>query len=202
MVDVLRSVAVRVFEQCGQYYGDRHCLATTQQLLTVVLTIYCELPAPAHHAAPHHNVYCLPSHYNPDNSQGMVFENPRTDSASHFLPFAEISISFQKGTSGVFISHSGICSPAHNGRSMFHEQCQCVMIPAFKVVTRDQMVTPMLFCALFQNPSVTNFIQIKSVMDDFICRTVTNLHLVCHFIDTHSSVVKISTQFPSAISVD
>jgi hypothetical protein len=42
----------------------------------------------------------------------------------------------------------------------------------------------------FQNPYCTNFWEVKSVMDDSISRTMTNLQLVCHFVDSQPSVVK------------
>lgn len=39
-------------------------------------------------------------------------------------------------------------------------------------------------------PSCTNLMELKSVVDDFIGRTVTNMQLGCHFINRHPSVVK------------
>jgi hypothetical protein len=46
-------VAAGVFEQFGQQYGDGHCPATTQDLLTVALGIYSEVLASVCHAVSH-----------------------------------------------------------------------------------------------------------------------------------------------------
>jgi hypothetical protein len=48
----------------------------------------------------------------------------------------------------------------------------------------------MLFCDLFWNPSWTNFMEMKSVMDNVLARTISNLQLPVQFIDGHPSVVK------------
>jgi hypothetical protein len=65
-----------------------------------------------------------------------------------------------------------------------------LMILAQKVVTDVQMVLPVLFYELFWNGFCTNFMEVKSVMDDFIDRTLTDLQLFCHFINSHPSVVE------------
>jgi hypothetical protein len=49
------------------------------------------------------------------------------------------------------------------------------MIPFQKAVTYVLMVIPVLFCELFWNPLCTNFVEVKSVLDNFISRTVTDL---------------------------
>ena len=41
---------------------------------------------------------------------------------------------------------------------------------------------------LFWDPSCTDFMKAKSVVDDFVCRTMTNLQTICHFINSQSSV--------------
>jgi hypothetical protein len=46
-------------------------------------------------------------------------------------------------------------------------------------------VMPVRFCKLFWNPPCTNFMEAKSVVDDFTGRTITNLQLVCHLINIH-----------------
>jgi len=48
---------------------------------------------------------------------------------------------------------------------------------------------PILFHELFQDTCSANQMQVKSVID-FMGRTMTNLELVCHFIDSCPSVVK------------
>lgn len=64
------------------------------------------------------------------------------------------------------------------------------MIVALKAGTEIQTVISVLFHQLFGDPSCTHFVDMKSVMDDFISRTVTNLQLVRHFIISHPSVVE------------
>jgi len=39
-------------------------------------------------------------------------------------------------------------------------------------------------CELFWYPPCTNFTKAKSIVDDFISRTVTNLQPICHFINS------------------
>jgi len=63
-----------------------------------------------------------------------------------------------------------------------------LIILAEKVVTDVHTVTPMLFHELFWNPTCTEFMEVKSVTEDSIHRTVTNLQLVFHF-NSHPSVV-------------
>jgi len=46
----------------------------------------------------------------------------------------------------------------------------------------------MQHCELFWDPSCTNFMKAKSIVDDFIGRTMTNLQTICHFINSQSSV--------------
>ena len=45
----------------------------------------------------------------------------------------------------------------------------------------------MQHCEFFWDPSCTNFMQAKSILDDFIGRTMTNLQTICHFINSQSS---------------
>jgi len=52
------------------------------------------------------------------------------------------------------------------------------------------MVMPILFHELFWNPSCTDFMEVKFVLDDFIHRNMTNLQLVCHFTDSHPATVE------------
>jgi hypothetical protein len=39
-------------------------------------------------------------------------------------------------------------------------------------------------CELFWNPSCTNFMKAKFIVDDFLGRTMTNLQAICHFINS------------------
>jgi len=41
---------------------------------------------------------------------------------------------------------------------------------------------------LFWDPSCTNIMKAKSIVDDFIGRTMPNLQTICHFINSQSSV--------------
>jgi hypothetical protein len=52
------------------------------------------------------------------------------------------------------------------------------------------MIMPVLLNHMFQNLSSTNYMEVQSVMGDFIGRIVTNLQLVCHFIDSCHSLVE------------
>jgi hypothetical protein len=57
-------------------------------------------------------------------------------------------------------------------------------------VTDAQTVTPVLFRELFWSLPCASFTEMKPPEDDFIGRTVTNLQLFCHFIDSHPPVVE------------
>jgi len=46
----------------------------------------------------------------------------------------------------------------------------------------------MQHCELFWGPSCTNFMKVTSIVDDFIGRTMTNLQMICHFINSQSVV--------------
>ena len=46
----------------------------------------------------------------------------------------------------------------------------------------------MQHCELFWDPSCINFMKAKSIVDDFIGRTMINLQTICHFINSQSSV--------------
>jgi hypothetical protein len=65
-----------------------------------------------------------------------------------------------------------------------------LIIPIEKAARDLQTVTPVLFHELFWNQPCTNITEAKSVMDDFIDRTVTNLQLVCQFIDNQFPTVE------------
>jgi hypothetical protein len=71
------------------------------------------------------------------------------------------------------------------GKNAMQKGITYPMILAQKMVTH----VPVLFHELFWNPFYTNFMEMKSVMDDFIGRIVTNLQLFCHF-DSLPSVVE------------
>jgi hypothetical protein len=47
----------------------------------------------------------------------------------------------------------------------------------------------MLFYELFRNPSCTHYVEVKSIVDDFIGRIVTDLQLVVHIVRHASHVV-------------
>jgi hypothetical protein len=53
---------------------------------------------------------------------------------------------------------------------------------------------------LFWNPPCTNFTEVTFVAEDFIGRTMTDPHLVCHFVDSHPT--STCSVFPSLVSVD
>jgi len=62
-------------------------------------------------------------------------------------------------------------------------------IIAIKILLADvQARLFMQHCELFWDPSCTNFMKAKSIVDDFIGRTMTNLQMICHFINSQSSV--------------
>jgi hypothetical protein len=45
-------------------------------------------------------------------------------------------------------------------------------------------------CGLFWNPSCTNFLKHKSVLDDSMSGTVTDTQKMHHFIDSHLSIIQ------------
>jgi hypothetical protein len=49
------------------------------------------------------------------------------------------------------------------------------MIPGQKAITDVQLLTPMLPHEWFWNPPCTNYIEVKSVVDYFTGKTMTNL---------------------------
>jgi hypothetical protein len=79
-------------------------------------------------------------------------------------------------TDSCFLNHDNV---TQNGITF-------LMIPVLKKGTDAQMVMPMLFW----NPPCRQHIDVKSVGDDFIGRTMTNLQLVFHFINSQSAVIK------------
>jgi len=61
-------------------------------------------------------------------------------------------------------------------------------IMAIKILLADvQARLFMQHYELFWYPSCTDFIKAKSIVDDFIGRTMTNLQTTCHFINSPSS---------------
>jgi len=60
-------------------------------------------------------------------------------------------------------------------------------IIAIQMLAHVQVRQFMQHCELFWEPSCTNFMKAKSVVDDFIGRTMTNLQMICHFINSQSS---------------
>jgi hypothetical protein len=55
-----------------------------------------------------------------------------------------------------------------------------------KAVTDVQTVMLMLFHNLLWTPHYANFMEVASLVGDFIGRTMPNQQLFCHFIDSHS----------------
>jgi len=63
----------------------------------------------------------------------------------------------------------------------------------------------MQHCELFWDPSCTNFMKAKSIVDDFIGRTMTNFQMICHFINSQSSNRTMSltrSMLSSIVAVD
>jgi hypothetical protein len=52
-----------------------------------------------------------------------------------------------------------------------------------------------MFRELLSNPSCTNFMEMKSVIDDSVGRAATNLHLVCHVIKSLFCCQKSACRF-------
>ena len=97
----------------------------------------------------------------------------------------------------VFIPYSGIYSVAVNGGSMFHlpwrffsrnDHLQHHSDP--KAVCRCPNVSFVQFLGWLWVPSYTDFMEGKPVLDNFIGCTVTKLQLMCHFINSHPSVLQ------------
>ena len=95
---------------------------------------------------------------------------------------------------------SGVCSLARNGGSTSRLQWQCVskkpnnipfMMKAVKISLADcHMVVLVLSCELFWNPSCRNFMRANSVVVDLICRTMTDVQMLCHFVNSRPSVIQ------------
>jgi hypothetical protein len=75
-----------------------------------------------------------------------------------------------------------------NSDSVTYKGVTFLMIPV-RALTPVQSVMPVLFHELFQNTSCTNLLEVKSLVNDFRGRTMTNLQLVYHFIIRHPPVV-------------
>ena len=56
--------------------------------------------------------------------------------------------------------------------------------------SRLPVVTFVFFCELFGKPCYTNFIKAKSVGNDFMGSTVTNVQMMGHFVGSHLSFVQ------------
>jgi hypothetical protein len=65
-----------------------------------------------------------------------------------------------------------------------------LMIPFQNAITYIQMSIPLLVHELFWNTFCTNFVEVKSVLNDFISRTMTTLHLVCQFAHSHCRLIQ------------
>jgi hypothetical protein len=52
------------------------------------------------------------------------------------------------------------------------------------------MAVLVVFCELFWNASCINFIKPKSVLDDWMSTTMTDMQIMCHFIDSHPSIIQ------------
>jgi hypothetical protein len=62
------------------------------------------------------------------------------------------------------------------------------VILAQKVSTHVLTVATVPFSGLFWNPPCTNFTEVTFVADDFIGRTLTDSHLIRHFVDSQPVV--------------
>jgi hypothetical protein len=64
----------------------------------------------------------------------------------------------------------------------------------FIIIVIQMMLTDVQVCLvlqhyeLFWDPPRTDFMKPTSVVDDSVCRTMTDLHTICHFTNSHSSV--------------
>ena len=47
-----------------------------------------------------------------------------------------------------------------------------------------------LFCELFWNPSCRIFMKAQSAVDDFMCTTMTEVQMLCHFVMSRPSVIQ------------
>jgi hypothetical protein len=91
------------------------------------------------------------------------------------------------GNCQCFHSILWICSLANNDGTMF---CQPSDLRRHHVHFHSDPnvvgICPSVFfmqhCDLFWDPSCTDFITVKSVVDEFIGRTTTNLQTICHFL--------------------
>ena len=62
-------------------------------------------------------------------------------------------------------------------------------ITAIQILLADvQARLFMQHCELFWDPSDTDFMKDNPIVDDVIGRTMTNMQMVCHFINSQSSV--------------
>ena len=59
-----------------------------------------------------------------------------------------------------------------------------------KAICRCPNILFVQFCELLWDPSCTGFMEGKPVVDNFIGWTKTNLQLMCHFINSHLSILQ------------
>jgi hypothetical protein len=71
----------------------------------------------------------------------------------------------------------------------FQEAVTCSIIAIQKPFADVQTFLFVQFCELFWDPSCTGFMEGKPVVGNFIGRTKTNLQLMCHFINSHLSIL-------------
>ena len=94
--------------------------------------------------------------------------------------------------------YSGVCSLVHNGGTTSRLQCQRVLkkrIPFMRKAVQKALadchtVALVLFCELFWNPSCRNFMKAMPVVDDLMCRTMTDVQMLCHFVNSRPSVIQ------------
>jgi hypothetical protein len=152
--------------------GSRIVMSTAMQHKSSFLQLFwhlLELPAWASYVASHCNVHWL--------SFQIMFKTWSLQSIKQhkiFLVFFNFSLA---GYIGCF--HCVVVDP--HCHQWWSDSIRCHLY----MILVKEAIMPVLFYKLFWNPPCTNFMEAKSVVDDFIGRTITNLQLVCHVINSH-----------------
>jgi hypothetical protein len=85
----------------------------------------------------------------------------------------------------MFLFCTLICFLENGGGSVAQKSVIFITIVVQQSLANCQVVAIVLTCELFWNPSSTNFMKAKSVLDDSISRILNNAWTIRHFIDGH-----------------
>jgi hypothetical protein len=174
---------------------DGHCRATLRHISTTVLCVWFEQLVSSGPEAFHYIGHCLLLCASLDSVPKLALVYHR----NYQHQFARRLLSFElfwQGMSDFSNPYSGLCFLERNsGYGLFPSDNSYYKKSLFY---RSSSIHPgncqtfmlVLSCDLFRNPSCTNFMKPKSVLGDSMSRTMIDVHMMLHFIDSLSSIIQ------------